>query len=167
MNTVVMHSSKYGATTRYAEWIAEELGGESGPVPTYSSADALRDPGLWEDADVLVLGVGLKGDTMRAADLIAALPPERVVLFTVGIQDPATTDYSVIDAQLPEGLQGSGRVFHLRAHVDPSAGSGAAVINTHAAVETTMDRDAIAPIVAAAQALEAADANGAAGTNGA
>ncbi|MDR1131294.1 MAG: flavodoxin domain-containing protein [Oscillospiraceae bacterium] len=110
--TAVIYQSHYGATKRYAEWIAEELGAE-----LTERKDARSS--LLSKYGLVIYGGGLYAGGILGADLIAKNPCESLVLFTVGLTDPAVTDYSpILNRSFPQGLPRGAKVFHLRGGID-------------------------------------------------
>lgn len=109
---LVTYTSKYGSTKRYAEWIAAELGAdlsEAGKV----------NPETIGQYDVIVHGGGLYAGGIAGAKRIARNPCKNLVVFTVGLGNPNTSDYSkIIDMNLtPEQLSKT-KLFHLRGGID-------------------------------------------------
>lgn len=111
-NIAVIYRSKYGTTKRYAAWIAEELGAE---LLERSAAD----PDKLADYDLVIYGGGLYGGGIGGVDLVTKHPCKRLAVFTVGLADPAATDFTeIIERNIPASLRGSVRVFHLRGGID-------------------------------------------------
>jgi hypothetical protein len=109
-NIAVIYQSKYGATERYARWIAEELG-----------AQALErravDTARLETYDAVVYGGGLYASGIAGVDMVNRFPCKNLTLFSVGISDPATTNYAETTQRLPVALRGT-PIFHLRGGID-------------------------------------------------
>jgi hypothetical protein len=108
----VIYSSKYGATKKYAAWIAEALGADlleraavkPAQIPTY---------------DLVVYGGGLYAGGISGIEKIKKTPPKKLVVFTVGMFDPAKTDYSdILNKNFTPALLISIKVFHLRGGID-------------------------------------------------
>ncbi|MDR2770413.1 MAG: flavodoxin domain-containing protein, partial [Clostridiales Family XIII bacterium] len=112
MNTVVIYQSHYGRTKQYAEWIAEELGADS---IERREASATMLAGY----DCAVYGGGLYAGGILGVSFVAKNPVKNLVVFTVGLADPAVTDYSeIMDRGFPDGAGKPLRVFHLRGGID-------------------------------------------------
>ncbi|MDR2697614.1 MAG: flavodoxin domain-containing protein [Holophagales bacterium] len=105
----VIYKSAYGTTKRYAEWIADELDAELMEYKTVSSS-------LLGEYDIIVYGGGLYASGILGADLVAKRHCENIVLFTVGLANPAKTDYTEIMEK--SGLTEGAGVFHLRGGID-------------------------------------------------
>ncbi len=86
---LVIYSSKYGTTKQYAEWIAHELGAQAVPAGNVKPESLL-------EYDTVVYGGGLYAGGIAGVELVARNPCKKLVLFTVGLADPNTTDYSAI-----------------------------------------------------------------------
>ena len=108
----VIYKSKYGTTKRYAEWIADALGA------TLLDAKAVQ-PGSLADYDTVVYGGWLIAGTISGIKLVTANPCKNLVVFSVGLADPALMDYSAADQKnIPAELQEKTKVFHLRGGID-------------------------------------------------
>lgn len=109
---IVIYKSKYGATKQYAEWIAEALDAE------LREAKAVKPESLGA-YDVVIYGGGLYAGGIAGVKLVTQNTLKNIVVFTVGLADPAVTDYSEIrqKAFTPE-LASKVKLFHLRGGVD-------------------------------------------------
>lgn len=120
--TVVVYQSRYGATKRYAEWIAQEL-----------SCDLLNRREIGAAAllpyDTVIYGGGLYAGGLAGVDLLtknyAQLRGKHMVLFTCGLADPADSDNvdhirQGLNKALPPALRESAEIFHLRGAMDYS-----------------------------------------------
>ena len=166
-NIAVIYKSKYGATKKYAEWIAQEL------KASLFDASSIK-PAQLMDFDVIVYGGGLYAGTINGVKLVAANPCKHLVVFTVGLADPKDIDPSTILAKAftPELLPKI-KVFHLRGAMnfsklglvhkgimavvkkmvtkkDPSELSGEERAIAESGLENVdfTDKDSIAPIIA-------------------
>jgi hypothetical protein len=108
----VIYTSKYGATKQYATWIAEALDG------TLAEARAVKPDDL-SAYDAVVYGGGLYAGGIAGVKLVKKNPCKNLVVFTVGLADPAITDYSecINKAFTPECRAKIG-LFHLRGGID-------------------------------------------------
>jgi menaquinone-dependent protoporphyrinogen IX oxidase len=111
-NIAVIYSSKYGTTRQYAAWIAEDLG-----APLFDAKKI--NPAKLVGYGIVVFGGALFAGGISGAKAIAGLPTQALVVFTVGLADPNTTDYSAILAKSfsPE-LLAKIKAFHLRGGID-------------------------------------------------
>jgi flavodoxin len=107
----VIYKSAYGATKRYAEWIADELGAE------LLERKAVSKPHL-AGYDIIVYGGGLYAGGIAGVDLLVKNPVKNLVVFTVGLANPVNTDYSAIMKR--SGLPAQTAVFHFRGGIDYS-----------------------------------------------
>jgi hypothetical protein len=99
-------------TRRYAEWIADELGADLMERKDVS-------PSKLAGYDIVVYGGGLYASGILGADLVAKNHTNRLVMFTVGLADPQTTDYSaILEKNFPDGSNQPDKVFHLRGGID-------------------------------------------------
>ena len=108
----VIYKSKYGASKRYAQWIAEELNASLFDVSGIK-------PSQLTDYDVVIYGGGLYAGVINGVRIVSDNLCKTLVVFTVGLTDPETTDYSEILAKnfKTEYLQKI-KVFHLRGGAD-------------------------------------------------
>lgn len=113
---LVVYRSKYGTTARYAQWIAEDLGADCIPRDELTSERLAM-------YDVIVYGGGLYAGGISGVDAIVkqfdAIRDKTIVLFTVGLADPAQTDYSAIcDKNIPAAIRDRIQLFHLQGGID-------------------------------------------------
>ena len=109
---LVAYQSKYGATRQYATWIAEELGAELCERTNVK-------PFELGEYDCVVYGGGLYAGGILGADWAAKTACKNLVLFTVGLADPANTDYSaILSKNSPREVRNSLKVFHFRGSID-------------------------------------------------
>ncbi|MDR0306570.1 MAG: flavodoxin domain-containing protein [Chitinispirillales bacterium] len=116
MKTVIIYKSKYGSTERYAKRLAEILNCQA------INLTARKQPDL-SGYDTVISGGGLyAGGIGGAACLkkqLAALKDKKIVVFTVGLADPAITDYKkIIDMGFSREQQSKIKFFHLRGSID-------------------------------------------------
>ena len=135
----VIYKSKYGATKRYAQWIAGSLEAE------LFEASGVK-PSQLQDWDVVVYGGGIYASSISGVKLVAENACKSLVVFTVGIADPAITDYSDILAKnfKPERLP-QVKAFHFRGGIDYAKLSLVhkglmAMVNKHAQKKPTEQR---------------------------
>jgi len=108
----VIYKSHYGTTKQYAEWIAEALDAALFEASSVKPAQLM-------DYDIVIYGGGLYAGGILGAKLVAKNPCKSLVVFTVGLADPETTDFTDILTKnfTPERLAGL-KVFHLRGGID-------------------------------------------------
>ena len=112
-NIVVVYKSEYGTAKQYAAWIAEEL---SAKLMDRKNATPEKLQGF----DCVIYGGGLYGPAgIAGVDFVAKNHFKNLVVFTVGLADPAITDYSPILAKnFPPDVSQPIKVFHLRGGID-------------------------------------------------
>lgn len=117
---VVVYQSKYGATKKYAEWIAAELA-----CDIYWRSDVKASD--LEPYDPILYGGGLYAGGVNGIDLLTknfnALCGKNLILFTCGLSDPSdqdNTDHikSSLSKVLTAPMQEKIKVFHLRGAID-------------------------------------------------
>jgi len=108
----VIYKSKYGTTKQYAQWIAETLEADIFEVSQV-------EPSKLSNYDVVIYGGGLYASGIIGVKLVTENPCKSLVVFTVGLANPDTTDYSQILTLnfSPELLQKI-KVFHLRGGIN-------------------------------------------------
>ena len=111
-NIAVIYKSKYGTTQKYAEWIAEALG------TTAINADDIK-PAQLKQYDLVIFGGGLYVGHIAGISLVIKKKLKNLVVFTVGLTNPATTNYSAALAKsLPKEIRESAKFFHLHGTFD-------------------------------------------------
>lgn len=84
MKSIVIYSSKYGSTKKYAEWISDELKCDLSEKGTISVKEL-------DQYDVIVYGGGLYAGGVNGIDIFTKnydrLKNKKLVLFTCGIAD--------------------------------------------------------------------------------
>lgn len=109
---VVVYTSRYGSTRRYAEWIAAEIGAD------LFAAKELSPKALGQ-YDVVVYGGGLYAGGIAGVKLVTQNICNSLVVFTVGLADPDSTDYStIINKNFTAELLSKTKLFHLRGGID-------------------------------------------------
>lgn len=113
--TLVLYTTKHGATQRYAERIAQPLDALVKEA-AYAKADEAKT------YDAIVLGCPVYAGKLKGlgflADNIQTLKDKRLVIFTCGLYDPAQEDVRAnLDGQIRAALgeaASHAQVFHLR-----------------------------------------------------
>ena len=86
MSMVVIYKTKYGATQKYAEWIAEALGADLFNIRKFNKDQ-------FQNYDTVILGGGIYAGNINGISLISKnfdqLAGKRIIIFTVGIKDPS------------------------------------------------------------------------------
>jgi menaquinone-dependent protoporphyrinogen IX oxidase len=110
--TAVIFSSKYGTTQKYATWISEELGAD-----LFDKASI--KPSQISYYDIIIYGGGLYASGISGIKFILKNKPEKLIVFTVGLANPATTDFSaILKKNFDAALLNEIKVFHLRGGID-------------------------------------------------
>jgi menaquinone-dependent protoporphyrinogen IX oxidase len=119
---VVVYQSKYGATRKYAKWIAKELS-----CDLFNGKD-IKASNL-EPYDTIILGGGLYAGGVNGIKLLtknfSSFSHKNLVLFTCGLADPSNTVNTEnikkgLNKVLTEEMQEKIKVFHLRGAMDYS-----------------------------------------------
>ena len=111
-NIAVIYKSKYGTTKQYAEWIAQELNA------VILEASAVK-PAQLMTYDIVIYGGGLYAGGIDGVKLITKNLCKNLIVFTVGLAEPATTDYSaILNKNFSKEMLSAVKVFHLRGGMD-------------------------------------------------
>lgn len=112
MNTIVIYKTKYGATKKYADWIAEELNCEAVDANKIVIEDVLK-------YDTIVYGGGLYAEVINGVHMLTKnmdkLKGKKIAVFTTGITPVDCRDYydkMVIEKNFKEGVPENVRVFN-------------------------------------------------------
>ena len=109
---LVTYTSKYGSTSQYAKWIAEELNADLFPARTVNPKDLSK-------YDIVIYGGGLYAGGIAGVKLVTQNPCKNLIVFTVGLADPLTTDYNpIINKNFTPQLLKNTKLFHLRGGID-------------------------------------------------
>lgn len=109
---LVAYTSKYGSTRKYAEWIASVLNADLLAAHTV-------DPKVLSQYDVIIYGGGLYAGGIAGVKLVTQNPCKNLIVFTVGLADPNSTDYSeIINKNFTPELLTKTKFFHLRGGID-------------------------------------------------
>lgn len=109
---LVAYTSKYGSTRKYAEWIALALAAD------LSAASEIK-PKVLSQYDVVIYGGGLYAGGIAGVKLVTQNPCANLIVFTVGLADPNTTDYGdIINMNFTPELLAKTKFFHLRGGID-------------------------------------------------
>ena len=108
----VTYKSHYGTTKKYAEWIAEALDA------SLFEATAIKTDSLM-DYDVVVHGGGLYAGGILGSKLVADNPCKALVIFSVGLADPKSTDFTeILNKNFTKEKLSQLKAFHLRGGID-------------------------------------------------
>ena len=111
---VVVYKSKYGKTKQYAEWIAKALG-----APIFENAEIT--PQELAEHDIVIYGGGLYAGGIDGIKLVTKNQCKALVVFTVGVADPAVTDYAeILNRAFTPAQLAATKIFHLRGGIDYS-----------------------------------------------
>ena len=111
-NIAVIYKSKYGTTKQYAEWIAEELDA------SLFEASSIKSSSM-RTYDVVIYGGGLYAGGIIGVKHIIKSQCKSLIVFTVGVADPAVSDYSEILAKnFTQELLSKIKIFHFRGGIN-------------------------------------------------
>jgi len=111
-NIAVIYKSKYGTTKQYAEWIARELNADLFEVSGIKPARLMS-------YDAVIYGGGLYAGGIDGVRLVTKNPCKNLVVYTVGLADPETTDYSaILNMNFTQEQLEKTKIFHLRGAMD-------------------------------------------------
>ena len=112
MNTIVIYKTKYGATKKYAEWIAEELACEALDAKSIKIDDILK-------YDTIVYGGGLYAEIINGVHILTKnmdkLQGKKIAVFTTGLTPTDCRDYydkMVIEKNFKDGVPENVKVFN-------------------------------------------------------
>lgn len=122
MKTIVVFSSKYGSTKKYAEWLSDELRCDLKEKKSVSIDELMK-------YDSIVYGGGLYAGGVNGIDILTKhfnkLKDKNLVLYTCGISDPQKNENTnnirknitkVFNDEMIEKI----KIFHLRGSIDYS-----------------------------------------------
>ena len=115
-DTVVIYSSRYGSTKRYAEAIASQL--------HCPALDAKKGKRVMDDYETIIFGGGIYASGISGISLVtknfSRLQNKRLFVFTVGISDPADPrKYApMLQKIFSDEMQKSISFFHFRGGMD-------------------------------------------------
>lgn len=121
-NSVVVYKSRYGATQKYAKWIADELSCDLCERNHVKPADLER-------YDTIIYGGGLYAGGVNGIDLLTKhfdrLYNKNLIVFTCGLANPLDKDNAdsirnSLNKVLPSQMREKIKVFHLRGAIDYS-----------------------------------------------
>lgn len=108
----IVYSSRYGTTKRYARWLSEELQCDIFDIRKLSTLNISH-------YDCIIFGAALYAGGISKIKTILKLKPKNLIIFTVGLANPETTDYSkIIQNNLPAEIRNSCKIFHLRGGIN-------------------------------------------------
>lgn len=112
MSTIVIYKTKYGATKKYAQWIAEELGCEAVDAKKIKIDDILK-------YDTIVYGGGLYAEIINGVHMLAKnmdkLKDKKIAVFTTGLTPVDCRDYydkMVIEKNFKDGVPENVKIFN-------------------------------------------------------
>jgi menaquinone-dependent protoporphyrinogen IX oxidase len=109
---LVTYTSKYGSTRKYAEWIAAALDADLLTAQDVNST-------IIDQYHIVIYGGGLYAGGIAGVKLVTQNPCNHLIVFTVGLADPAETDYSeIINKNFSPELYQKTKFFHLRGGID-------------------------------------------------
>lgn len=112
METIVIHSTQYGSTEKYANKIAKKL-----RCPVVDSAKVKAED--LKTYDIIILGSclleGKLSDASLYEELVDAYPDKHWALFTVGLSNPKLTDFNkILDNHFKDETIEKVEFFHYR-----------------------------------------------------
>ncbi|MCL2873425.1 MAG: flavodoxin domain-containing protein [Defluviitaleaceae bacterium] len=110
----VIYKSKYGSTKQYAQWISIAL-----EVPLFEASEI--KPSQLEDYDVVIYGGGLYAGGIDGVKLVTKSlnKCKQLVVFTVGLADVKTTNFSdILSKAFTQEQLSDVKIFHLRGAMD-------------------------------------------------
>ncbi|MCW6666718.1 flavodoxin domain-containing protein [Aerococcaceae bacterium NML190938] len=112
MKCVVVYTTKYGSTGKYAEYIGNLL-----KCPVIASEDVGDE--LLASAEVIIFGSCLLGGEMCGADQcqewLKRYPDKQWIIYTVGLFNPNLTNFKeVLEQNFADDLIEGVPIFHLR-----------------------------------------------------
>lgn len=104
MKGIILYTSKYGATRRYAQWIAEQTGFDLQETKRAAIDEVLR-------YDTVILGGGIYASGIAGLSFlkknIGALQGKKVIVFCVGASPYEETAFrKIVDHNMSGGLEG-------------------------------------------------------------
>ena len=117
--TVVVYKSKYGATEKYAQWIAADLDADVFESSQISASDL-------ENYTVVIFGGGLYINKLNGLNFFhrfyRVLKDKKLLIFSCGMSDPgnergAQRIKDAILKKIPQGMKDSVKIFHVRGGV--------------------------------------------------
>jgi len=118
--TLVLYSSKYGSTKKYAEWIAAELNGDACPISDFKQ-------NTLAGYDAVVLGSGLYAGNIKGIDILInnydTLRGKKLAIFTCGLADYTKSENINnikvrLEEKIPENIRQNMKLFFLRGGID-------------------------------------------------
>jgi len=120
VKTLVIYSSKYGSTKKYAEWIAEELDGELSDLNKINQNDL-------NNYSTIILGISLYPGRVKNLSLLEKsyeiLKDKNLIIYTCGIADVndiknVNNIKKRIKKIIPENIFEKIKIFYLRGSLD-------------------------------------------------
>ena len=109
---LVTYKSQYGTTKQYATWVAEALGADLLELSIDKSVDLSA-------YDLVIHGGGLYAGGIDGVKTMLKKNHQKLIIFTVGLADPQTTDYTeILKMGFSEQQLSQVKVFHFRGGID-------------------------------------------------
>ena len=117
---LIIYYSVYGTTKKYAEWIAQELNGETCDIKNVN-------PHSLGNYNIIVLGSGLYAGVIQGINIIVknynVLKDKKLILYTCGLADYKKTENinnvkKRIEKKIPENIRNSIKIFYLRGGIN-------------------------------------------------
>lgn len=116
-DVVVIYKSIYGATKKYAEWIAKETDGDIFEVSKINIKDT-------ESYSTIIYGGGLYASGISGISFVkknfSKLKDKNIIVFTVGLANPKnTTQFEpIIEKNFTEDMKKLIKIFHFRGYIN-------------------------------------------------
>jgi len=111
-NIAVIYKCKHGVTKQYAVWIAQELGAIIMEASTVT-------PSQLASFDIVVYGGCLSAGGIDGVELVTKNLCRSLVVFTVGLANPKTADYSnILKKNFSRDLLSKTKIFNLRGGIE-------------------------------------------------
>ena len=120
MKTLIIYSSKYGYTKKYAHWLAEELNGD-----IFETKNVKKN--IMSGYDVIILGGGLYAGRIKGINLLVKnfekIKDKKIILFTCGIADynnikNINSVRKGLENAIPKNVLEKTKLFHLRGGIN-------------------------------------------------
>ena len=117
---LILYSSHYGSTKKYAEWIAEELNGDGYDLNSMNQNNVI-------EYDVIILGIALYPEKVNGIEIFEnnykIIKDKKLVVFACGLSDfDKAENRNIVTKRfqkiIPENLFENIKIFFLRGNID-------------------------------------------------
>ena len=118
--TIVIYSSEYGHTKKYAQWLAEDLSADICDYKNFKKE-------MLNNYSVIIFGSSLYAGKNKSALLVVKyfeqIKDKKVVLFTCGLADVSNETNTIginkaLDRVITPGIRNAIKIFHVRGGID-------------------------------------------------